>query len=224
MKNVLIPTTYESDTLEAMKIASRLLGRNDNYIVLLSASDVSDSIQELLFLSSADRIDQSKRTALMKEWIRYKEEHDPDSLWRVMEHHQFIITPPIVDALLERFGAALIIIPDSLRQSREHPHRYLLQLLNGSACPLMLLPPKTRSNDRILRTLLVGEYDDTLVPAIHEMSLDIVHHAVKDSNADFLRLLIDALGIELVVQPKNRSGTIKSDQTVSMLGVAVLSV
>jgi hypothetical protein len=52
MKNILITTTYDVDTFNALKIAADLIRHHKGSVVLLTVSDLSDSITELLFLSA----------------------------------------------------------------------------------------------------------------------------------------------------------------------------
>ena len=55
MKNILIPTNFSSDTNHALQVAADMHDLKINEIVLISLTEISDSITELLFLSEKEK-------------------------------------------------------------------------------------------------------------------------------------------------------------------------
>ena len=225
MKNILIPTAFESDTLDAMKIASGLLNPFSGNMVLTTVSDLSDSIQELLFLSPDEHVDQRKRMDVIKNWKRYREKRAAALSLGIQEHHQFGLSRPLLNSVLEQFNIDLVIVPASFQGSVIEIHKFFVELLYRSDCPIMLMPFESHSGRKVKRALLLDGDDASVLDTIKRLPLDIVHQSlIEDNNTQSLRLLIDALDIELVVQPKRKYVNIQRDPIVVALGVPVLSV
>ena len=228
MRNILIPTNYERDTFDAIRTASNLV-QSDTNIVLLSATEIGNSIQELLFLSTDCQIDKVRRKSLINRWSRYRGAGNANvsATWLLQEHHQLGISAGIIASVLDRFEIDLVIIPPSLPNSPMQAHRRLISVLEASDCPVMMLPYSLehQSNSGAIRTLLLSGQGGQIPSHIDALSLDIVHQMEPDSEGSDLlvRLLVDALGIELVIQPKR--GSAKTNVRPSdSLGIAVLSV
>lgn len=226
MRRIVIPTTYDSDTLEAMKIAFRVCDNRDENIILVSTSEINDSIQSLLFLSADESIDQVKRRRLMQQWSWYRGRRNNTTSWEIVEHHQFGMTPGIGAALAERFRADLVIVPSSVSHSRERVHLALIAAFEKSKCAVMRIPiPLERTKRRgMLRTLLVGDHGGSFPRIIDGIALDIVHH-IDEAEIDehSVRLLVDALSIDLVIQKKG-GRRIALTRPSEALDIAVLSV
>lgn len=217
---------YDADTLEAMKIAFRVSGNRDENITLVSTSEIDDSIQSLLFLSAKDAIDQGKRRQLMRQWAWYRGQRNSPASWKIVEHHQFGMTLPIGAALAERFNADLVIVPSSVSHSKERVHKCLIAAFEKSKFPVMRIPiPLERLYKRgMLRTLLVGDHGESFPTVIDGITLDIVHQ-IEENEVDeqLVRLLVDALGIELVIQKKS-GGKSALTRPSDVLDIAVLTV
>lgn len=225
MKNIIITTTYEADTLHALKIAADLKRDGGGNIILLSTSELSDSITDLLFITSQKHIDQDKRTLLLKMWSAFREQNNLSLI--LEEHHQFGMSRAILEQLLERFNADMVIVPLSVQKSKQYIHKFLLKLLHKSECPLMLLPEEKQLPEAIQRALFLDVFGRPLTPSIQNLPFHIIHQSMVDleQNEDHsLKLLIEKLKINLIVQTK-RNGELKEDNSdVIELGLPVLTV
>src|SRR5690348_15965055 len=100
MKRILIPTVFHQDTLAAIRLAAELNAHGDEVIItLLTASELSNSITDLLFLTPHSEIDKKARQQLMEgvyEIIRTRKSI------RLIEHHHYGVSRPKISQLLER--------------------------------------------------------------------------------------------------------------------------
>jgi len=222
MKNILIPTTFEADTLQAMKMAAYMT-ENKGRIVLISSSEISDSITELLFLSAKDHIDTTKRDALRTAWKAYKIENNISMV--AEEHHQFGMSRPVMQKLLDSFDADIIIAPTSIQQSKQYIHKLFLKLLHKSNCPLMLLPEKEQASETIQRALFLDERTQPLSASLQQLPFHVIHQSmIQEHKHQPLNALVDQLNVDLIVQAKRNDERAGEYVDVSHLGLPVLTV
>jgi hypothetical protein len=223
MKNILITTTFEADTLQSLKIATEVIGNSASEICLLSTSEISDSITDLLFLSPKDHIDTRKRSELLDAWKNLKGTRG--SKFKLHEHHQYGMSRPILEQILSRYKVDLVIVPTSFQQSKQHIHHFLLKLLHKTSCPLMFVP-QTRQPDAIKRALYLNEPGRALTSAIENLPFHIIHQSMlEDATKYSIEELIEKLKIDLLVKGK-RNGEPRYNDEVEMseLNVPVLTV
>ena len=228
MKNILITTTYDVDTFNALKIAADLIRHHKGSVVLLTVSDLSDSITELLFLSARDHVDQEQRQKRLEEWRHFKIQNDVsfDSL-DIKEHHQFGFSRPILRQILERFEIDMIIVPHSMQRSRFCIHKVLLKLLNDSQYTLLLLSAEQPSSERIQRALFLDGSGELLTAEIENMPFHIIHKSMLDQSTwqhQSLKQLIDRHKIDLIVQRKKNRAMARINADLPDLGLPVLTV
>lgn len=222
MKNILIPTTFEADTLQAMKIAAYMT-ENKGRIVLISSSEISDSITELLFLSAKDHINTSKRDALRCAWKEYRIENNISMV--AEEHHQFGMSRPVMQKLLEGFEADIVIAPPSVQQSKQYIHKLLLKLLHKSDCPLMLLPEKEQATETLQRALFLDERTHPLSASLQQLPFHVIHQSmIQEHKNQSLNALVDQLNVDLIVQAKRNDESAEEHVDVTHLGLPVLTV
>lgn len=224
MKNILITTTFKEDTLQSIKLATEVMGNNASTITLLSCSEISDSITELLFLSSTDHADLQKRSDLLSKFQEYKNAQSLKAT--VQEHHQYGMSRPILEQILTRYQVDLVIVPLSFQQSKIHIHELLLKLLYKTSCPLMFLPERKQSREAIKRALYLNEPGRGLTPAVENLPFHIIHQSMLDeANRLSLEEMINKLRIDLVVKGKGRNESRQENETpISKLGVPVLTI
>lgn len=223
MQNILIPTTFEADTLQALKVATDVKRHNAGRVVLLSLSAVSDSIIDLLFLSPQDHIDTGKHKKLKQNWHRFTVQNKVTV--ETKEHHQFGMSRPILTQLLERFDIDMAIVPLSFQQSRQHIHRFLLKLLHESHCPLMLLPTEKQESEVIQRALFLDNPAVSLTASIENLPFHIIHQSMlQDQHERPLKRVIDDHRIDLIVLGKRNNETSEDNTDILGLGIPVLTI
>jgi hypothetical protein len=220
MKNIIILTTYEDDTLEAMKVANDLKRSSAGTIVLISLSETTDSITDLLFLSEKNQKDAAKRARMFVKWSHIERDQKIKPM-SVQEHVQYGISRPVLIQLLERFNTEMIIVPNSVQQSKSFIHLLFLKLLNKSEFPIMRLPAEKGSSEEIQRALYLDETGKALAPALQNMPFHIIHQSMVDREQS-LGNLITKLKINLIVQTRVHESVFKED--VVSLGLPVLTV
>ncbi|MBT1703912.1 universal stress protein [Chryseosolibacter indicus] len=225
MKNILIATTYQADTLQALKIAADFKRKDEGNIILLSISEVSDSITDLLFLSSHEHIDQNKRSVILSSWNEIKRQNNFSA--SLEEHHQFGMSRPILDQLLQRFNADMVIVPLSFQHSKQYIHKLVLKLLHKSECPMMLLPEEQKLPLDIQRALFLDQVGQPLTSSIQNLPFHIIHQSMvntEHTEDQSLKILIEKLSINLIVQAKRKSEIAEDNSHVVNLGLPVLAV
>jgi len=220
MKNIIIPTTFENDTIDALKVAADLKRKGSGQIVLISLSEITDSITDLLFLSEKNVQNVGNRDKLFADWSKALDDFALPKL-PIIEHHQYGISRPILIQLLEHFKAEMVIVPNSFLQSKLFIHRLFLRLLNKSEFPVMQLPDDTDGSEEIQRALYLGENGKTLTPALQGMPFHIIHQSMVDSEQPLVSV-VNALKINLIVKPRVNKATPNHD--VDSLGLPVLTI
>jgi hypothetical protein len=222
MKNIIIPTTFAADTVEAMKIAA-YIAENTGSITLLSNSPISDSITELLFLSSKDTIDAAGREKVLADWQRYADNKGIDMT--VEKHHQFGMSRPLLDNVLEKYDTDLVVTPQSFQQSKNHSHRMMLSLLNRCTCPVMLLPDAGQLQESYQRALYLDEAGQPLSSMLQHLPFHIIHSSMlHEAKGKSLMALIDQMNVDLIVQRKRRNEVFTDESQLIELGLPILTV
>jgi hypothetical protein len=222
MKNIFILTQFEADTLQAMKTAA-YMSENKGNIILVTCSEISDSITELLFLSAMYHIDLNKRQDILDKWSVYKAETNIATT--VREHHQFGISRPVIQKLLESFQVDVVIAPLSIQQSKQYIHKLFLKLLHNSNCPLLLLPEKDQTSEIIQRALFLDANGKSLAPSLQQLPFHVIHQSmIKEYENQSLNVLVDQLRVDLIVQPKRSNEVAEKNADVTSLGLPVLTI
>ena len=142
MKNVLIPTTLNSDTLKAIKTIIANMHNGNTKIVLLLLSEMPDGITDLLFSSrSAGEISFDKRHVL-DECRKYTETLKNVSFH---VHHQFGVSGPLLRNIMNHYSINLTVLLPSYRAEKESVHQQAVSILTNCSCPLLYLPETLES-------------------------------------------------------------------------------
>lgn len=224
MKSILIPTTYEFDTTQALKAAADMYRVQTGEITLFSVSEIPDSITELLFLASYDGVDFQQRETVLQFWHDYQTRQRITA--NVSMHHQHGMTRPVLKHLLNRFNPDLVIIPQSFQQSKQFIHQFTLKLLHQSECPLMLLPAREFSHKGIQRALYLDEAVKKLAGDVQQYPFHVIHHSmIANAEADSIRSIIEEMQIDLIVKGKRKKGS-SDHQEANMadLGLPILTI
>lgn len=221
MKTFLIPTTFESDTKKALQLAMDMFSSADDRIVLMSISEVSNSITDLLFLGSEKPVDFTKRQVILDYWTDKR--RASTNCGQITTHHQYGLSRSTFNGILERFDVSMSILPESFQQSKQHIHQFALKLLHQSSCPMMLLPAKL-SGKSIQRALYLDE--KTKTPTVQGYPFHVIHKSmVSEAQYPSVQSMVKELNIDLIVKGKRVDGTADTiDHEISSFGLPVLAV
>lgn len=224
MKNILIPTTYEIDSTDALKVAADICQHSGGgEIILFSISEISDSITELLFLSSKDNIDLNKRDAVLKFWESYSSQHRMNA--NIKFHHQYGLSRPVLEQVIDRFGADMVIIPQSFQLSKNYIHQFALKLFNQCNSPMMLLPPKNLSYKGIQRALYLDKADLKSPGVVQQYPFHVIHQSmIEKENQEPIRALVERMQIDLIVKGKRKTNACDYEIDSEELGLPILTI
>lgn len=221
MNNILIPTVYESDTNHALRIALDVRHNADTEIVLMSISQISDSIMDLLFLSPEDAIDKKKRDEVLNVW---RGEVPTEVASKLKVQHQYGLTGPLAKQILSRYDIGMVIVPQSFRNSKLYVHQHALQLFQKFGCPIMHLPAGDISYKGIQRALYLDDTkQDSAIP-VQQFPFHVIHKSML-KQGESIQAIVDRMQIDLIVRDKK--GAVSNDRSqmdATEIGLPVLTI
>lgn len=134
MKSILIPTTFEADTINAVKAAINRSSGTNCTITLLSLKESFETYSAGYTLQDMS----SYYTPAQDEVAGKCRQHAalaPNC--RLTIRNQYGISGPLLKNLLEFLGTDLIIIPQSYRNEKSKIHSYFLGLLQKCRKPIL---------------------------------------------------------------------------------------
>lgn len=223
MKTFLIPTTFDEDTNKAAKVAMNMFSSPEDRVVLFSVSDVSNSITDLLFLADAHPVDLTRRQHILDYWSDLKKDFQVNG--NMTTHHQYGLSRPIFESILQRFDVSMSVVPESFQNSKQYIHQFMLKLLHQSNCPMMLLPQNLPGKG-IQRALYLDEIPETRTAMVQGYPFHVIHKSmVSEAEYPSVKSIVEALHIDLIVKGKRVEGVTDSmDREVSAFGLPVLAV
>ncbi len=136
MKNLLIPSTLDPDTINAIKIAIQQSNGKKCTLYLALISEIPDTYSTATFLRSM----KSDMTASQKNILEYCRELIAISQNCSLKiHHQYGISAPLMKNLMEHLKIELTIISPSFRNNGKRIHNQFTQILSNSKCPILHL-------------------------------------------------------------------------------------
>lgn len=221
MKNILIPTTFESDTLQALKMSSRFKQNEEVNITLLSASALGNSIIDRLFLSNTNSPDPAKRQQVLDAWSVYQSQNNIHSCTN--EHHQYGVSRPVFRQVMKRFSIDMAIVPLSYQQSKIYTDRILMSFLHDSKIPLMLLPAEQQEEQDIHRALFIEDESIVTSPVIETLPFHVIRQSmIQTAGLQSMKAIVQNFRINMIVLAKSNARQL--NQTLSDLGLPVLTV
>ncbi|GIZ08076.1 hypothetical protein [Flavobacterium sp. UMI-01] len=136
MKNFLIPTTLESDTIAAVKSAIGQAHQNGSEIILMLTTETPDTFSSSHFLREM-RTGLTSNQEEVLETCRYIVEHTKNC--KIKVHNQCGLSSLIFKGLIDFYAIKLIIFPHSYKQETKRIHQYLFQLATNQKCPILHL-------------------------------------------------------------------------------------
>jgi len=224
MKRILIPTVFHQDTLAAIRLASELNAHGDEVIItLLTASELSNSITDLLFLKPHSETDKLARQQMMngvQEMLRTRK------FMRMIEHHHYGVSRPKIGQLLERLETDMILVPRSFQQSNHYVHKSMLSIFNKLHHPLMLLPLEEAVPVMIQRALYVHEDMTPVVKSLPQLPFHIIHQIMltETMQGGPLKQVVNDFKIDLVVQSRHGNRVPQNNELTAELSLPVLTV
>jgi hypothetical protein len=235
MKNILIPTCLEPDTVGAVASAIKHAAGNCT-IVLMLFSEAPDAYSATEYLSRITPKESYFNNLTLKRCRTYIAEAPHCNL---QVHHQYGLSKPLMRNLLEHKKIDLIIIPESVKNSTNKLYAYCSKLLLSSKYPI-LLPGLVAGRNRFNNALYLEQEGCTICAKEVEQLVNqkfpyrIVSHAqvTETENPDDLRpLLAEAIfknDIDLVIETRNATRKSRSASAEEgydkILGLPVLSL
>ena len=236
MKNILIPTTFEEDTLTAVKTAVKYATGKNCAIVLLQLQKMSDSYSSLSVLRESKPL----YTAAQNEIIsKCRETAEQSGNCRLVLHNQCGISAPLLKNLIEYLGTDLVIFTPSYKEDKNVLNSYCTQLLLNSKCPILHLGLTENEHDFNKALFLESEQTTLNISQLQQIingqfNFKIVSQAkvAEEHNpADFAPLLSETIlknNIDLLVETRKsekRKTKKKAAKNVNeSLGLPVLSI
>ena len=136
MKNILIPTTLQADTINAVKTAIKQSKGKNCHVILLQISDVPDTDSSAFFLRSIkNQLTVSQKNIL--ESSRNLVAVSQNCTFKIQ--HQYGISAPLTRNLLDHLQVGLIILTPSYKNAEKKIHKQFLQILGNCKCPILHL-------------------------------------------------------------------------------------
>lgn len=236
MKNLLIPTTLEADTINAVKTAIKQFKDEKCNIILMLVSDVPDTESASFFLRSI----KSEMTISQKNVLNsirgIINENENCSL---KIHNQYGVSSPMIKNLIEHHKICLTIVTPSYKASAKKIQLQCLQLLCNCKSPILHLTENCEDQDlskalylektqsrlqaEDLQQLIQNEFDCRIVS-----QAKILESQVPEDMTAMLAEAISKNQINLLIEtrkPEKISFKKKNTTRINeVLGLPVLSV
>jgi hypothetical protein len=134
MKTLLIPTTFQNDSIDAVKAAISYANGNPCTLLLMLVTDVQETFSASSLLRNLDNKWTNAQENVL-ESCRALIETNPNCKLKV--HNQFGVTSPLIRNLLDYYTIELVIIPSSFKTSSLKIHQYCTQILANYKCPIL---------------------------------------------------------------------------------------
>ncbi|HJS00402.1 MAG TPA: hypothetical protein VJ780_05660 [Flavobacterium sp.] len=235
MKNLLIPSSLELDTINAIKVAIQQSKGKKCTIFLALVQDIPDTYSSTAFLRSM----KSDMTNSQKSVLEYCRELTTISQNCTLKiHYQYGISTPLMKNLIEHLNIELTILTPSYRNSEKRIYNQFVQILDNCKCPILHLNSNFEEQD--LTTAMYLEQTKSklqledlqeLIPAHFDFKIVSQAKIFNDQNPQDLELLlnqaIEKNKIDLLIQtrkPKKIKLKQKNNNANENLGLPILSL
>lgn len=235
MKNILIPSTFEEDTLYAVKTAINHAKGKKCIITLMYLSEQPDSYSASGFLRNMNiRLDEAQAQVIDECRLLT----DAEGNCRLNIHHQYGITGPLLKNLLAHFNTGLIILLPSFKSIPSNVHKQCVKLLGNCKNSILHLSPEKEQAEFTKALYLENTQTQFNVSELQqvvnrEFNLKIVSQAMVNNelNAENLGSLlnetIEKNNIDLLIEtrkPEKKFRKKKNADVNEVLGLPVLSI
>ncbi|TDE01855.1 hypothetical protein [Flavobacterium sandaracinum] len=134
MKNILIPSILQSDTINAVKTAIKSSNGAKCQLILMLIADIPDTYSSANLLRNIDKglsPTQESVLQLCREIISESKNYS------LKIHHQYGISAPIIRNLMEYYTIGLTIMTPSFKSSQKKINTHCAQIIANSKCPIL---------------------------------------------------------------------------------------
>ena len=235
MKNFLIPSTLESDTINAIRVAIQHSNGKKCTIFLALISEIPDTYSSATFLRNM----KSEMTTSQKKVLEYCRELIAISQnCNLKIHYQYGISSPLIKNLMEHLEIELTILSPSYRNTEKRIHNQFVQILSNSKCPILHLSTNIEECDLTKAMYLEQTKSKLQIEDLQELIPDYFNFKIvsqakifSDQNPEDLQsLLTEAITknkIDLLIEtrkPKKIKLKNKNTSTNESFGLPILSL
>ncbi|MFA9190925.1 hypothetical protein AAGV28_06025 [Flavobacterium sp. FZUC8N2.13] len=235
MKNLLIPSNLESDTINAIKMAIQHSNGQNCTIYLALVSEIPDTDSSATFLRSM----KSEMTVSQKNVLDQCRELITISQNCTLKiHHQYGISAPLMKNLIEHLDIELTILTPSIRNTQKKIHNQFVQILSNTKCAILHLSANFKEQvltkamylEQTMSRLQVEDLED-LIPTHFKFKIVSQAKIFNDQDPEeFQYLLAEAItknNINLLIEtrkPKKIKIKKQNPSTSQSLGLPILSL
>ncbi|KAF2518168.1 hypothetical protein E0W68_10550 [Flavobacterium salilacus subsp. salilacus] len=235
MKNILIPTILEADTVCAVKTAIRHTDNNSCSITLMLLHEVTECYSSLYVLSHTKSTITKAQNEVLKEC---RELVNATENCTLALHNQYGLSRPILKNLIEHLSIDIILLCESYKTDQNKIHCFCNKLLLNSKYTILHLGTQVKESRFSKALYLQNSYSPLGVQELQEkikgrFKFQIVSQAEieeqeNDKIAEMILNVINKNGIDLVVHTRKSKQKIsgkKNDkkQITDVIGLPVLS-
>lgn len=235
MKNVLIPSTLEPDTINAVKIAIQQSKGKKCTLFLVLVEEIPDSYSSATFLRSM----KSEMTASQKKVLEYCRELTTISQnCNLKIHYQYGISAPLMRNLIQHLEIELTILSPSYRKAERKIHNQFVQILSNCKCPILHLSSNCEEYILTKAMYLEKTKSKLQIEDLHELiperfDFEIINKTsfINNQNPEDLESFINEAiiknNINLLIEtrkPKKIKLKNKNTSTNENLGLPILSL
>lgn len=136
MKNIIIPTNFESDTLSAVRTALTQTGYTNYRIVLLVISEVQETYSAASNLKNFRYLYRTQQENVLNKCRELVSAYNGVTL---NVHYQYGISGPLLRNVMDHFNAGMVILTPSFKENKCRTNAHLLKLLLKSRYTLLHL-------------------------------------------------------------------------------------
>lgn len=235
MKNFLIPTALEKDTVSAVKSAIHQAKNTNCEIILMIVSDTPDAFSSSQFL-------REMRTSLTPGQEEILEACrtiiNNTSNCKIKVHNQYGLSSAVLKGIIDAFDVKLIILTQSYRQETKRIHQYLVKLAGNQKCPILHLGNESFKDDFNKALYIENGKANMHVKDVQQFlsqnfSFEIVSQTARfeDNYEEFAPYLSEAISkydIDLLVETRKgekiKFKKVRKENINERLGLPVLSL
>lgn len=134
MKNILIPSTLQNDTINAVKAGIHAANGNQCQLILMVLADIPDTFSSASLLRNINTGLTSSQENILDECRQIASETN-NCNFKI--HHQYGISSPVFKNLVSHFNISLTIITPSFKSSQKKINSLCVQIVSNSKCPIL---------------------------------------------------------------------------------------
>ena len=235
MKNFLIPTTLEKDTISAVKSAVYQAKNTNCEIILMMVSDTPDTFSSSQFLRE---MKVSLTTSQEEVLDSCKGIIDKTSNCKIKIHNQYGLSSAVFKGIIDAFDVKLVVLTNSYKRETKRIHQHLVKLAGNQKCPILHLGNEKFKDDFNKALYIENSRANMHVKDVQEFlsqnfSFEIVSQTANFENnyeefAPYLSEAISKYDIDLLVETRKgekiKFKKTKKENSSERLGLPVLSL